>query len=143
MAAQTVRDLMTPGPVALESTATAREAARRMRDDDIGDVLVRDGSTLRGIVTDRDLTTRVLADDRDAGAVTLEAVLTPGVDVVGPDEDVREVVDRMRRDAIKRVPVVDEDQTPVGILSMGDLAIERDEDSALAQVSAARPDDQG
>ena len=55
----------------------------------------------------------------------------------------REVVDRMRRDAIKRVPVVDEDQTPVGILSMGDLAIERDEESALAEVSAARPDDQG
>ena len=143
MAAQTVRDLMTPDPVALESTATAREAAQCMRDEDIGDVLVRDGPTLRGIVTDRDLTTRVLADDRDAGSVTLGDVLTPGVDVVGPDEDVREVVDRMRRDAIKRVPVVDEDQTPVGILSMGDLAIERDEDSALAQVSAARPDDQG
>ena len=143
MAAQKVRDLMTPDPVALDSTATARDAARCMRDDDIGDVLVREGATLRGIVTDRDLTTRVMADDRDAGSVTLEDVLTPGVDVVGPDEDVREVVDRMRRDAIKRVPVVDDDQTPVGILSMGDLAIERDEDSALAQVSVARPDDQG
>lgn len=142
MAAKTVREVMTPDPIALETTATAREAAQAMRDHDIGAVLVEEG-TIRGIVTDRDLTTRVLADDRDADSVSLGDVLTSGLDVVGPDDDLKEVVDRMRRNAVKRVPVVDEDQTAVGILSMGDLAIELDANSALAEVSAARPDDQG
>ena len=140
--ATTVRDIMTKDPVTLETTATARDAARRMRDDEIGDVLVVDGPTLRGIVTDRDLATRVMADDRDAGTVTLGDVATTGVDAVSPNDDARKVVDRMRRTAVKRVPVV-EDNTPIGILSMGDLAMEFEEGSALAQVSAASSDRQG
>ena len=140
--ATTVRDIMTKDPVTLETTATARDAARRMRDDEIGDVLVVDGPTLRGIVTDRDLATRVMADDRDAGQVTLGDVATTGIDAVSPNDDAREVIDRMQRTAVKRVPVV-EDNTPIGILSMGDLAMEFQEGSALAQVSAARSDDQG
>ena len=139
--ATTVRELMTSDPVLLESSTKVGEAARRMRDDDIGNVLVVDGPQLRGIVTDRDLTTRVLADGRDGDTVTLGDVVTTGLETAAPDEDARAVVDRMRRSAVRRVPVV-EDQTPVGILSIGDLAIELDEDSALAHISAARPDEQ-
>ena len=142
MAARTVRDVMTPDPVILETTATARDAAQQMRDHDIGDVIVAEG-TLRGIVTDRDLTTRVLADDRDAGSVSLGDLLTDELHVVRPDDDLREAVALMRRHAVKRVPVIEEDDTPVGVLSMGDLALSLDEDSALADVTAARPDDQG
>lgn len=139
--AETVRELMTPDPVVLESTTQVGEAARRMRDDDIGDVLVVDGPQLRGIVTDRDLTTRVLADGRSPDTVTLGDVVTSGLETASPDADVREVVDRMRRSSVRRIPVV-EDQTPIGILSIGDLAIELDEESALADISAARPDEQ-
>lgn len=139
--AETVRELMTPVPVVLESTTQVGEAARRMRDDDIGDVLVVDGPQLRGIVTDRDLTTRVLADGRSPDTVTLGDVVTSGLETASPDADVREVVDRMRRSSVRRIPVV-EDQTPIGILSIGDLAIELDEESALADISAARPDEQ-
>ena len=142
MAARTVRDVMTLDPVILETTATARDAAQQMRDHDIGDVIVAEG-TLRGIITDRDLTTRVLADDRDAGAVSLGDLLTDELHVVRPDDDLREAVALMRRHAVKRVPVIEEDDTPVGVLSMGDLALSLDEDSALADVTAARPDDQG
>lgn len=140
--ATTVRELMTRDPVVLQSSTQVGEAARRMRDDDIGNVLVVDGPQLRGIVTDRDLTTRVLADGRSGDTVTLGDVVTTGLETVSPEDDAREVVDRMRRSAVRRVPVV-EDQTPVGILSIGDLAIELDEDSALADISAARPDEQG
>ena len=136
-----VRDVMTADPVILQTTATAREAAQRMRDDDIGDVLVAEG-TLRGIVTDRDLTTRVLADDRDGNEVSLGDLLSSDRHDGRPDDDLRDAASMMRRNAVKRAPVVEEDDTPVGILSMGDLAIELDEDSALADVSAARPDDQ-
>lgn len=142
MATRTVRDVMTPDPVILETTATARDAAQQMRDHDIGAVLVAEG-TLRGIVTVRDLTTRVLADDRDGSAVSLGDLLSEDLHVVRPDDDVREAVTLMRRHAVKRVPVIEEDDTPVGVLSMGDLVLALDEDSALADVSAARPNDQG
>lgn len=109
--ATTVRELMASDPVVLESSTQVGEAARRMRDDDIGDVLVVDGPQLRGIVTDRDLTTRVLADGRNGDTVTLGDVVTTGLETAGPDEDAR--------------------------------AIQLDEESALADISAARPDEQG
>ena len=140
--ATTIADIMTRDPVVLETTATAREAAQRMRDEDIGDVLVVDGPTLRGIVTDRDLATEVLAGDRNPAEVTLGDVATTDLDVASPGDDAGEAVSRMRRDAIRRLPIV-EDGTPVGILSLGDLAMEFDEQSVLAAVSAARADDQG
>lgn len=139
--ATSVREVMTADPVVLETTATASEAARRMRDEDIGDVLVTDGATLRGIVTDRDLTTRVLAADRDGSSVTLGDVVTTGLEAVEPDADVSEVIERMRRAAVRRVPVV-ENNAPVGILSIGDLAVQFDEDSVLADLSASPPDEQ-
>lgn len=140
--ATAIADIMTKDPVLLETTATVREAAERMRDEDIGDVLVVDGPALRGIVTDRDLATQVLADDRNPSDVTLGDVATTDLDVAAPGDDAGEAVSRMRRDAIRRLPVV-EDGTPVGILSLGDLAMEFDEQSVLAAVSAARSDDQG
>ena len=140
--ATTIADIMTKDPVVLETTATVREAAERMRDRDIGDVLVVDGPILRGIVTDRDLTTEVLASDRNPSDVTLGDVATTDLDVAAPGDDAREAVGRMQRDAIRRLPVA-EDGTPVGILSLGDLAMEFDEQSVLAAVSAARADDQG
>lgn len=139
--ATSVREVMTADPVVLETTATVSEAARCMRDEGIGDVLVTDGATLRGIVTDRDLTTRVLAADRDGSSVTLGDVVTTGLEAVEPDADVSEVIDRMRRAAVRRVPVV-ENNVPVGILSIGDLAVQFDDDSVLADLSAAPPDEQ-
>lgn len=139
--ATSVREVMTADPVVLETTATVSEAARCMRDEGIGDVLVTDGATLRGIVTDRDLTTRVLAADRDASSVTLGDVVTTGIEAVEPDADVSEVIERMRRAAVRRVPVV-ENNAPVGILSIGDLAVQFDDDSVLADLSASPPDEQ-
>ena len=138
----TIADIMTKDPVVLETTATARDAAQRMRDEDIGDVLVVDGPTLCGIVTDRDLATQVLAGDRNPSEVTLGDVATTDLDVAAPGDDAGEAVARMHRDSIRRVPVV-EDGTPVGILSLGDLAMEFDESSVLAAISADRGDDQG
>lgn len=139
--ATSVREVMTADPVVLETTATVSEAARCMRDEDIGDVLVTDGAALRGIVTDRDLTTRVLAADRDGSSVTLGDVVTTGLEAVEPEADVSEVIDRMRRAAVRRVPVV-ENNAPVGILSIGDLAVQFDDDSVLGDLSAAPPDEQ-
>ena len=139
----TVREVMTPEPVVLESSATVQDAAQRMRDDYIGNVLVADGPTLRGIVTDRDLATRVLADGRDPAGVTLGDVVSTDLEAVAADDDAGQAVEVMRREAVKRVPVV-EDGVPVGILSMGDLALSVDDmDVMLSALRSARPDEQG
>lgn len=135
--ATTIRDVMTDDLVTCPPDATIAEAARLMRDHDIGDVLVTDEGRLRGIVTDRDLVVRCLAEDASADAAVGRAysgepfTLTPGSSI---DDAVRV----MRERALRRVPVVDGDRA-VGIVSIGDLAIEREPTSALGEISAAPP----
>ena len=135
----TVRDLMTPDPVILGAADPARHAAQRMRDEDIGDVLVEDDGVLRGIVTDRDLAVRVLAEGLDAASVTLGEVCTSDLTRVGPHDDIAEVVRLLRDRAVRRVPVVDQGAA-IGVLSIGDLAVVEDPGSALADISAAPAD---
>jgi CBS domain-containing protein len=134
--AKTVRDIMTKDPIVCETTTTVMEAARRMRDADIGDVLVINDNDPYGIVTDRDIVVRALAEGKGPEETTLGDIATMELDTVSPDDDAKEVVRRMVRDDVRRVPVV-EDNVFVGILSMGDLAIEMDPDSVLADISAA------
>lgn len=133
----TVRDHMTVDPMICESTDTIREAARMMRDNDIGNVLVKiDGSF--GLVTDRDIVVRAVADDLAPESATVGDIATVGLESVGPDDDADEAVRTMREAKIRRVPVI-EDGQPIGILSIGDMAIDRDKESALAEISAAPP----
>ena len=133
--AQLVRDIMTSDPVALSPDTLVREAARAMREQDIGDVLVVDGGELRGIVTDRDIVVRGVADFEDLSTCSLGDVCSDQVISVAPDEDVDAAIARMREAAVRRIPVV-EDGRPVGVLSIGDAAVDRDTDSALAEISA-------
>jgi CBS domain-containing protein len=134
--AQLVRDVMTPDPVALPADAPVRDAALVMRERDIGDVLVVDGGRLRGIVTDRDLVVRGLADRDDLSTCVLGEVCTEGPVVATPDEDADAAIFRMRENAVRRIPVV-ENGRPVGMFCLGDAAMERDPNSALANISAA------
>ncbi|HEV2069255.1 MAG TPA: CBS domain-containing protein [Acidimicrobiales bacterium] len=134
----TVRDVMTADPVALEAKTSVTEAARKMKERDIGDVIVLEGDSLCGVVTDRDIVVRALAEERDPGATKLGDICSREVVTVAPGDDLTTAGDVMRQRAIRRVPVV-EGGRPVGILSMGDLAVERDPNSALGQVSAASP----
>lgn len=136
--APTVRDVMTADPVTLAASASIIEAAHTMKEHDIGSVIVMEGDRLRGVVTDRDIVVRGLADDRDPSATTLRDVCSDEVLTVAPHDDLTRAGDLMRQAAVRRVPVV-EDGKPVGIIAMGDLAVERDPNSALGQVSAASP----
>jgi CBS domain-containing protein len=129
---------MTPAPVALPADTSLTEAARRMRDQGIGTILVRDGHRLCGVVTDRDIVLRAIAADRSPAATTLGAICSDRLVTVGPDEPASAAVKLMRANAVRRIPVV-EDGRAIGILSLGDLAVDRDERSALADVSAAPP----
>lgn len=134
--AQQIRDIMTDSPVTLGSDTTVAQAAEQMRRNGTGDVLVVDGSTLRGIVTDRDIVVRVLAEQRDPARTTLGEICSGELATVRPDDDVARAIEIVRDRAVRRIPVVDNGR-PVGIVSIGDLALERDPDSALADVSAA------
>ena len=135
---QKVKDLMTTSPVTVPPTALAWDAARLMKEQDIGDVIVVEGDRLRGIVTDRDLVVRVLAEGRDPSGTTIGEISSENVQTVGPDDPAEEAVRVMREQALRRLPVF-ENGKPVGVVSIGDLAVERDPDSALADISAAAP----
>lgn len=134
-----VREVMTPGVVAVRPDASLVEAAQLMRAQDIGDVLVAGDHGLIGVLTDRDITLRAVADGVDPLTVSAQAVCTPDPLVIGPDDAVSAAVVLMRDNAVRRLPVV-EDGRPVGMVSIGDLAEDRDPDSALADISRAEPD---
>jgi CBS domain-containing protein len=129
---------MTPAPVALPSDTPLIEAAKRMRDQGIGTVLVHEDDRLRGLITDRDIVVRAVAADKSPATTTVGSICSDRLVTVGPDESANAAVQLMRDNAVRRIPVVENGQA-IGILSIGDLAIERDEKSALADVSAAPP----
>ncbi|MFI1564701.1 CBS domain-containing protein [Streptomyces sp. NPDC020490] len=137
-----VREVMRPGAVAVRPDASLVEAAQLMRTQDIGDVLVADGQRVVGVLTDRDITVRAVADGADPLTVSAQSVCTPDPVVVGPDDPVSAAVALMRAHAVRRLPVV-EDGLPVGVISLGDLAEAEDPGSALADISRAEPDGRG
>jgi CBS domain-containing protein len=135
-----VRNVMTANPTLVSLQTPLAQAAQFMRDRDTGDVLVADGNgALYGIVTDRDIVTRAVADGLDPTVTPVQAVITPTPVWVHPDDDADRAVTLMRQYAIRRLPVVDDDGGVVGIVSLGDLAIDRDGTSVLADISAALP----
>jgi len=136
--AETVREVMTDRVVTVPSTASLMDASRAMADHDIGDVIVVDDGNVSGIVTDRDIVVRAIAKGSAPKTTRVSEVLSGQVQTLGPDASIGEAVRMMTEGAIRRIPVV-EGGRPVGIVSIGDLAVERDADSALADISAANP----
>jgi CBS domain-containing protein len=136
--AQKVRDVMTADPVCCTPDTTVMDAARKMRSEDIGDVLVADGDGKVCIMTDRDIVVRVIAEGRDPASTKLSDVCTTDVATVSPDTPIATALGLMRDNAVRRIPVV-EDGRACGIVSIGDLAERQDPDSALADISAAPP----
>ncbi len=137
--AEFVREVMTPTVVTVRPDTSLVEAAQLMRAQDIGDVLVTTEQRLVGVLTDRDITLRAVADGADPLTVSAQAVCTPDPVVVGPDDAVSAAVGLMRDHAVRRLPVV-ENGHPVGMVSLGDLALAEDPGSALADISRAGPD---
>lgn len=136
--ARAVQEIMTSDPLTLTATATVVEAARAMRDEAIGDIIVERDGSIAGIVTDRDIVVRCIAEGNDPDEVRVGDICSGDLVTVAPDDDADRAVELMRRRAIRRLPVVD-DGRAVGIVSIGDLAVERDEHSALADISEAPP----
>lgn len=135
---QTLRDVMTANPIALANSSSVTEAARSMKEADIGDVIVLDNDEVCGIVTDRDITIRVVAEGKDPNSTSLGDCCSRNPITLDPDSSVDEAVKLMRDKAIRRLPII-EGGKPVGIVSLGDLAIEKDPKSVLADISEAAP----
>lgn len=137
--ADKIRDVMTPNPITMPSSTTVFDAARTMRDSDIGDVLVENDGNLCGVVTDRDIVVRAIAEGCDPKGTTLNDVCTHELVTVDPDTTVAEAAQLMSDRAIRRLPVVDGGR-PVGMVTIADLAVEgRDTDDTLAEISSAPP----
>ena len=135
--ADTIRDVMTEDPASVESDATVQDAAALMDKQDIGNVLVVDDGEVTGIVTDRDIAVRVVAKGEGPDTKVSEAATTD-LESLSPDDSIDEAIKKMEDADVRRLPVV-EDGKPVGIVSLGDLAKAKDQDSALADISAASP----
>jgi CBS domain-containing protein len=136
---QTVSEVMTKDVVYLPAETTIDEAAKAMRDRNIGDVVVTEGPALAGVVTDRDIVVRAVAERRDPGSTPIGTITSRDMIMVQQDATANEAVRMMRDRAVRRLLVCDRDRQLVGILSIGDLALEMDRDSALADISAAPP----
>jgi len=122
----------------LPPDATIREAAQRMRSLDVGAMPVCDGSHLLGMITDRDITIRAIADGRDPAQTPVRDAMTPDVQFVFEDDDVRKAAQIMEDRQIRRLPVVNHDKRLVGIVSLGDIARAGDDrlsGEALQQIS--------
>ena len=135
---QTLRDVMTSDLVLMDASTSAREAAQAMRDNDIGTVIVERDHKTCGIVTDRDLVVRCLADGEQGLKRQLGTICSDELTTLEPDSPVDEAVELMKKKAVRRIPVL-RDGRAVGIVSLGDLAQARDRQSALGEVSAAAP----
>ena len=132
-----VRDIMTPAPVGVYYSQTIGETARIMRDTQVGAVLVVNDGALSGMVTDRDLMLRGLAEGQRPDS-PLGPLCSGDLIGVSADADLYQAEQLMREHAVRRLPVINEGQV-VGIVSMGDLAITADKISPLAAVSRAQP----
>ena len=129
---------MSAAPVSMAATESVSAAARAMKEHGIGAVLIIADGRFSGLVTDRDIAVRVLAENRDPVTTRLGDICSTELAVLGPDDDMEQAARLVRRLAVRRIPVV-QDGTPVGMVSIGDLTLDRDRSSAPSQLPAAPP----
>jgi CBS domain-containing protein len=128
-----VREIMSPAPVCMASTESVSAAALAMKEHGVGTVLVVSGGLLSGLVTDRDIAMRVLAENRDPLTTCLGDIASGELAVLGPDDDVAQAAWLLRDRAVRRIPVL-AGGIPVGVVSAGDLALCLDRAPALSAV---------
>ena len=129
--------IMSEDPTACRPSDVVVEAARLMKVNDVGSVPVVDNNQdrhLAGILTDRDIAVRVVADARDANTTLVEEVMTRDLVTVGPDDDVGRALAAMEEHQVRRIPVVDADNRLVGIIAQADIAARMEAPDKTAEV---------
>ena len=130
---QNVRDVMTSNPKTVTDKDSVLDVARIMRDQDTGVVPVVDGKKIIGLITDRDIVVRVVADGKDIKNARVSDVMTRQVRTVKEDASVREVLATMSGSQIRRIPVVNGNNELVGIVSMKDIATDTSQDNKVGK----------
>lgn len=118
-----LKEIMTQGVQVIAPEATVKEAAEKMKQLNIGPLPVCDGERLVGMLTDRDITTRVVAEGRDPTTMKIREMMTPDIVYCFEDQDVHEAARLMEQHQIRRLPIVNHNKWLVGIVSLGDLAV--------------------
>jgi len=126
------REIMTTNVTSVTTTAPIREAAAMMRDGDIGSLPVVENGRLVGIVTDRDIVVRAIAEGADA-STSISATMTADVFSVRPDDFVFEAIRLMGDKKVRRIPVVSDDGKLAGIIAMADIALEVEDEREIAE----------
>ncbi len=138
-----VRDVMTPNPECVSEKDSIRDVARIMKEQDTGVVPVVDGKRIIGLITDRDIVVRGIAEGRELSSVKVNEIMSKSVRSVKEDTPVTEVLDLMSSAEIRRVPVVNGNNELVGIISLGDIAENTNADNrvgkAVEDISQAPP----
>lgn len=131
-----ISEVMTSEVQVVQPDDSLQDAAAMMAEQDVGALPVCDGSRLQGMITDRDIAVRAVANGRAADTLVRE-VMSEDVTWCSEDDDTQDVLGRMGDRQIRRIPVVDANRNLVGIVSLGDLAIEDEEnvDEALRSIS--------
>ena len=138
-----VSDIMTLGPEACSPGDTLRDVARKMSEGDFGSMPVIDGERLVGVVTDRDITIRGVAEGLGSDT-EISQVMTPDPVCVSPDTDLEEAVEIMQEEQIRRLYVTNDDDQLVGVVALADVALAEDEElsgETLEQISDNDDDD--
>ncbi len=118
-----VSQLMHSNPVSVTTTETLAKIAKQMKEGDFGTVIVMEGSKALGIITDRDIVVRAIANGKDITTITAKDVMTKTVESCSTNDTVTDAATKMKNKKIRRLLVVDEKSAPVGILSLGDIAV--------------------
>ena len=116
-----IRDVMTPNPATVEASTSILEAAKTMAGEDVGPLPVTEGGRLVGIVTDRDIVVRVLAEGRDPQSTTVADIASSELVTVSPDDDLDQALRKMASSQVRRLPVVEGDRI-IGIVAQADVA---------------------
>ena len=133
-------EVMTKDPSCCLTTDTAFDAAQLMKSEDVGPIPIvsdKQARKLEGIVTDRDLALKVVAEGLDPKTTKIEEIMTTGVNTCGPDDDVKTVLESMAENHVRRIPIVDEKYRLVGIIAQADIATRVDKPKKTAEVVEA------
>jgi CBS domain-containing protein len=124
---KTVREVMTSKLCSIDADKPVAHAAKMMRDEDVGIAPIVEGDRLVGVLTDRDIAVRVVAEGRDPEQVKVTEVASRDVVTLDPQQDLDEALRLMARHQVRRLPVVEEDGRLVGVVAQADVAQQADE----------------
>jgi CBS domain-containing protein len=124
---KSIRDVMTSNPRTIEPSTPIHEAARLMRDENVGSLPIVEGDRLQGMLTDRDIAIRAVADGKDPKSTTAQDIASRDLVTIDPEQNLDEALRLMASHQVRRLPVCEEDGRLVGILAQADAAMKGDE----------------